>query len=61
MSLAIYLRIKDARGTITMQHTFVNIETPIGYIGSGRDAIYLNSFEQIFNSIVMKGKINSIA
>lgn len=42
-----------------MQHTFVNVETPIGYIESGRDAIYLNSFEQIFNSIVMKGRINS--
>lgn len=42
-----------------MQHTFGNIETPIGYIESGRDAIYQNSFEQIFNSIVMKGRINS--
>ncbi|MCM1045101.1 MAG: hypothetical protein NC417_06300 [Candidatus Gastranaerophilales bacterium] len=38
---------------------FKSIETPIGYIMSGRDAVYIDSFEQKNNMLIFRGEINS--
>lgn len=39
--------------------SFKGIETSIGYISSGRGAVYLDSLEQKNSTLVFKGEINS--
>ena len=38
---------------------FKSIETPLGYIMSGRGAVYIDSLEQKNNILIFKGEINS--
>lgn len=42
-----------------MRHIFKGIETSIGYITAGRDAIYVDSIEQKNSTLTFKGDINS--
>ncbi|MBR1736789.1 MAG: hypothetical protein IJ736_07210 [Firmicutes bacterium] len=43
-----------------MSVKYKEIETEVGYIKPVRDAIYIDSFEQKHNSIIIKGEINSL-
>lgn len=36
-----------------------SIESPMGHIVSGRDAVYVDSIEQKSNTLIFRGEINS--
>lgn len=42
-----------------MERIYKKIGTEIGYIGAKRNAIYLDSFEQTHNTLILKGEISS--
>lgn len=42
-----------------MEKIYKKINTEIGYIGAKRNAIYLDSFEQDHNSLILKGEVSS--
>lgn len=42
-----------------MEKTYKKVDTEIGYIGAKRNAIYLDSFEQVHNTLILKGEVSS--
>lgn len=42
-----------------MEKIYKKINTEIGYIGAKRNAIYLDSFEQDHNTLILKGEVSS--
>lgn len=42
-----------------MEKIYKKIKTEIGYIGAKRNAIYLDSFEQDYNTLILKGEVSS--
>lgn len=42
-----------------MPHFFTGVETSVGYITAGRDAVHVDSIEQKSSTLTFKGDINS--
>lgn len=42
-----------------MKKIYKKVDTEIGYIGAKRNAIYLDSFEQVHNTLILKGEVSS--
>lgn len=42
-----------------MERIYKKVDTEIGYIDAKRNAIYLDSFKQVYNTLILKGEVSS--